>query len=62
MKSPWRVFLAAWVIILAGAFIAHLTQTAGGITIKDVRFNGAAGKTLSALLYLPPTATPQTKA
>ena len=44
MKSPWRVFLAAWVIILAGAFIAHLTQTAGGITIKELTRSTRAAK------------------
>lgn len=62
MTSPWRGFLAGWVILLTGALIAHLTQTAGGITIKDVRFSTADGQTLSALLYLPPEATTTNKA
>ncbi len=63
MSSPWRGFLIGWVVILVGALTAHFTQTGGGdITLKDLRFTGAGGKTLSALLYLPPNATPETKA
>jgi pimeloyl-ACP methyl ester carboxylesterase len=62
MKSSWRGFQVGCALILAGSLIAHLTQTSGGITVKDVRFSGTGGKTLSALLYLPPDATPETKA
>ncbi|MEH2499252.1 pimeloyl-ACP methyl ester carboxylesterase [Bradyrhizobium sp. AZCC 1678] len=47
------------VLILAGGLFAHFTQTAGGIRIQDVRFQGAKGNTMSALLYIPPNATPQ---
>ncbi|UGA48070.1 alpha/beta fold hydrolase [Bradyrhizobium quebecense] len=47
------------VLIVAGGLLAHLTQTAGGIRIADVRFKGAKGNTMSALLYIPPNATPQ---
>ncbi|MBR1204193.1 alpha/beta fold hydrolase [Bradyrhizobium sp. AUGA SZCCT0051] len=47
------------VLIVAGGLLAHLTQTAGGIRIEDVRFKGAKGNTMSALLYVPPNATPQ---
>jgi pimeloyl-ACP methyl ester carboxylesterase len=47
------------VLILAGGLLAHFTQTAGGIRIEDVRFKGAKGNTMSALLYIPPNATPQ---
>ena len=42
--------------------LAHLTQTSGGIKIQDVRFKGAKGNTMSALLYIPPNATAQTPA
>ena len=62
MKTSWRGFQIGCAIILAGTLIAHLTQTSDGITIKDVRFSGAGGKTLSALLYLPAGATPDSKA
>ncbi|MTV14911.1 alpha/beta fold hydrolase [Bradyrhizobium elkanii] len=47
------------VLIVAGGLLAHFTQTAGGIRIEDVRFKGAKGNTMSALLYIPPNATPQ---
>ncbi|QOZ33384.1 alpha/beta hydrolase [Bradyrhizobium sp. CCBAU 53421] len=47
------------ILIVAGGLLAHLTQTAGGIRIEDVRFKGAKGNTMSALLYIPPNATPQ---
>lgn len=61
-KPQARLFLLGWVIILIGAVLAHLVQTAGGVTIKDVRFTGSGGQTLSALLYIPANATPQSKA
>ncbi len=56
------LFLFGWGLILAGSSLAHLVQTAGGIRVFDLRFPGATGKTLSALLYVPPTATTHTKA
>src|SRR5204863_7656956 len=36
--------------------------TSGGIKIEDVRFKGAKGNTMSALLYIPPNATAKTPA
>src|SRR5438445_12324984 len=59
MRSRWSLAIAGLILILAGGYLAHLTQTAGGITIQDVRFKGAKGNTMSALLYIPPNATPQ---
>src|ERR1700688_2669046 len=53
---------AGVILILAGGVLAWLTQTAGGIKIEDVRFKGARGNTMSALLYIPPNATAQTPA
>ncbi|MCA6102519.1 alpha/beta fold hydrolase [Bradyrhizobium sp. WSM 4400] len=47
------------ILIVAGGLLAQFTQTAGGIRIEDVRFKGAKGNTMSALLYIPPNATPQ---
>ncbi|WP_128971203.1 alpha/beta hydrolase family protein [Bradyrhizobium tropiciagri] len=47
------------ILIAAGGLLAHFTQTADGIRIEDVRFKGAKGNTMSALLYIPPNATAQ---
>ena len=41
---------------------AYLTQTSGDIRVEDVRFAGANGNTMSALLYIPPNATASTPA
>ncbi|HEV2530615.1 alpha/beta hydrolase [Phenylobacterium sp.] len=60
----WGFFLLGLVLILAGSFLAHSIQTAGGTRVEDVRFAGdpSPGKgaiTQSALLYVPPGATAQ---
>jgi len=60
--SHWRGFLVGWIIIVVGVGIAHFVQTSADVTVKDVRFSSAMGKTLSALLYLPPDASPTNKA
>src|SRR5271163_3096174 len=57
MRSRWSLAIAGLVLIVAGGLLAHLTQTSGGIRIEDVRFKGASGNTMSALLYIPPNAT-----
>ncbi len=62
MNRSSRLFHLGWVIILIGALIAHFVQTSGGITIKDVRFNGPGGQTMSALLYIPAGVTAEAKA
>ena len=62
MRSRWSLAIAGVILILAGGVLAHLTQTAGGIKIQDVRFKGAKGKTMSALLYIPPNASAKTPA
>ena len=49
-------------LTLAGALLAHFVQTSGGIRVTDVRFKGADGSTMSALLYVPPGATASTLA
>src|SRR5438034_4265953 len=59
MRSSWRLAAIGVVLIVLGGIIAWLTQTDGGIQIKDVRFKGAKGNTMSALLYVPPNATAQ---
>ena len=50
------------VIMLAGAFLAQSVRTADGVTVRDIRFAGAKGAQLSALLYVPKGATPTAKA
>ena len=62
MLSRWKLALLGLVLIVVGGLIAHLTQTSGGIRIQDVRFKGAKGNTMSALLYIPANATAQTPA
>src|SRR3974390_2413977 len=59
MRSSWRLAAIGAVLIVLGGLIAWLTQTDGGIQIKDVRFPGAKGNTMSALLYIPPNASAQ---
>lgn len=60
--SKWRGFAAGWLLILVGCVLAHFVQTSGGTQIKEVRFTGTAGKTLSGLLYIPANASPSTPA
>ena len=62
MRRRWSLAIAGVILILAGGVLAWLTQTSGGIRIEDVRFKGAKGNTMSALLYIPPNATAQTPA
>src|SRR6202163_4724222 len=59
MRRRWSLAITGLVLIIAAGLLAHLTQTSGGIRIQDVRFKGAKGNTMSALLYIPPNATPQ---
>lgn len=50
------------VLILLGGLLAHFIQTTNGIRILDVRFKGAAGNTMSALVYIPPNASDRSPA
>ena len=59
MHRRWTLAIIGLVLILAGAAFAWATQTSGGIQVRDVRFTGAKGNTMSALLYVPPNATSQ---
>ena len=62
MRGRWSLTIVGVILIVAGGVLAWLTQTSGGIRIEDVRFKGANGNTMSALLYVPPNATAQTPA
>ena len=59
MHRRWSLAIVGLILIVAGGVLAWVTQTAGGIQIRDVRFTGAKGNTMSALLYVPSNATPQ---
>jgi pimeloyl-ACP methyl ester carboxylesterase len=59
MHRRWTLTILGAILIVAGGVLAYLTQTSGGIEIRDVRFAGAKGNTMSALLYVPPNATAQ---
>ena len=59
MHRRWTLAIVGLILILAGGVLAWLTQTSGGIQIRDVRFPGANGITMSALLYVPANATAQ---
>ncbi|QNQ11603.1 alpha/beta hydrolase family protein [Sphingomonas alpina] len=50
------------ILILAGAWLAASIQTSGGISVRDIRFAGTNGTTMSALLYVPRAATAATPA
>src|SRR6202142_313374 len=62
MHKRWSLAIAGVILILVGGLLAYLTQTSGGIRIEDIRFKGAKGNTMSALLYIPPNATAQAPA
>ncbi|WCM28897.1 lysophospholipase [Sphingomonas sp. QA11] len=58
----WMLAAIGMVMILGGALLASAIQTSGGVRVSDIRFNGAGGTEMSALLYVPATATPATPA
>ena len=62
VRHGWRLFALGLALALAGALLAHCVQTAGGVRVLDVRFVGADGSPMSALLYIPPGATAATPA
>lgn len=59
MHRRWTLAIIGLALILAGGLLAWATQTSGGIQVRDVRFPGAKGNIMSALLYVPPNATAQ---
>jgi len=57
------VLLLALALVLLGAGLAAWVQTNGGtVAVRDIRFVGTNGTVMSALLYVPKTATAKTPA
>jgi dienelactone hydrolase len=61
-KSMWWLAAVGLAILLAGALLAQSIRTADGVTVRDIRFAGAKGTQMSALLYVPANASPTAKA
>ena len=61
-KPRWWLILAGLLMVLAGGSLAQMIRTTDGTTVRDVRFAGADGTVMSALLYVPKNATPATPA
>ena len=53
MIRRFGLFGLGWLLILVGAFLAHVIQTTGGTKVTDVRFPGPKGVVMSGLLYMP---------
>src|ERR1700745_1700327 len=62
MHRRWTLASIGVVLILAGGVLVWRGPTSGGIQIRDIRFTGAKGNVMSALLYIPKNATAQTPA
>ncbi|OYU14021.1 MAG: alpha/beta hydrolase [Alphaproteobacteria bacterium PA4] len=62
MRKGWWLCLVGLALILFGSWQASRIQTAGGISVRDVRFQSPAGTRMSGLLYIPPGATAATPA
>ncbi len=56
-------FVFPLLLVLLGSVVAAWVQTDGGkVDVQDIRFTGASGNQLSALLYLPENASADTPA
>lgn len=56
-KPAYWLAILGLILILAGAALAQMIRTADGTTVHDIRFAGADGTQMSALLYVPAGAT-----
>jgi len=62
MRRNLFILLGVALVVVAGV-VGWLVQTAGGtVAIRDLRFEGTNGTEMSALLYVPRTATAKTPA
>lgn len=57
MGKAWLGLFGGLAVILVGALLAWQVQTMHGVTVRDVRFAGDRGTTISALVYMPASAT-----
>jgi pimeloyl-ACP methyl ester carboxylesterase len=58
----WLLAAIGLAMILGGALLASAIQTSGGTRVSDIRFRGADGTEMSALLYVPARASPASPA
>ncbi|CAN5843882.1 alpha/beta fold hydrolase [soil metagenome] len=58
----WILAAIGLAMILGGALLASAIQTSGGTRVSDIRFRGADGTEMSALLYVPANASQATPA
>lgn len=56
-KPAWWLAILGLVLMFSGAALADMIRTSGGTTVSDIRFAGADGNQMSALLYVPAGAT-----
>ena len=62
-KKSTRILCAALAILLVSCIGASLIQTDfGSVTVKDLRWETGSGHQMSALLFVPDTATAETPA
>jgi pimeloyl-ACP methyl ester carboxylesterase len=52
-RPTWILAAVGAALVLFGSLVAHAVQTAGGVTVREVRFTGAKGAAMSGLLYTP---------
>ena len=57
MLRKWGFLIAGLVLILGGSILAHQIETAGHVSLREVRFAGDKGLTQAGLLYVPASAT-----
>src|ERR1700710_2363591 len=57
MLRKWGYFILGLVLILGGSLLAHQIETAGHVSLREVRFAGDKGLTQAGLLYVPASAT-----
>jgi pimeloyl-ACP methyl ester carboxylesterase len=60
-RGMWLIVAGVSLLILGG-LLAHFIQTSSAIRVLDVRFAGTNGTAMSALLYVPATASAKTPA
>ena len=62
VKPAWWLALLGIFLILSGAFFADRIRTSDRVSVQDIRFTGTNGTVMSALLYVPASATKETPA